>query len=176
MRNANLAVMTSSKSDEWETPPAVFNELNREFHFTLDPCCQEYNHMCAKYYTKEDDGLSKDWTGETVFCNPPYERSIGMWVQKCYKECKEHGVTVVMLIPSRTDTEWFHEYILNKASEIRFFQGRLRFVNRTFPSWREDGNFKVSPAPFTSMVVVYRPDSVATIYARQPKGEKEIQT
>lgn len=146
--------LLSSKSDEWETPQDFYDALNAEFNFTLDPCCREYNHKCDKYYTAEQDGLSKSWAGETVFCNPPYGKSIGAWVKKCYEESLK-GSTIVMLIPSRTDTAWFHDYIWGKA-EIRFVRGRLRFINRTFPSWREDGNFKVSPATFPSMVVVYR--------------------
>lgn len=148
--------MASSKSDEWETPQDLFDKLNSEFHFTFDPCSQEYNYKCEKHYTKKEDGLKQDWTGEIVFCNPPYGKTIGLWVEKCWREHKENGTTVVMLIPSRTDTKWFHKYILNEASEIRFLQGRLKFINRTFPSWREDGDFKVSPAPFPSMVVVYK--------------------
>ena len=147
--------MASSKSDEWETPQDLFNSLNKEFHFTLDPCSREYNYKCTKHYTIEDDGLSKSWDGEVVFCNPPYGHTIGKWVEKCWQEHSKNGITVVMLIPSRTDTKWFHSYIMNKASEIRFVQGRLKFVNRTFPSYREDGNFKISPAPFPSMIVVY---------------------
>ena len=150
----NTDVMFSSKSNEWETPQSFFDELNAEFHFTLDPCCQEYNHKCDKYYTPKQDGLSQSWAGETVFCNPPYGRAIGTWVKKCYEESQK-GATVVMLIPSRTDTSWFHDYIFGKA-EIRFVRGRLRFINRTLPSWRDDGAFDISPAPFPSMVVVFR--------------------
>lgn len=155
-QRSGIGIMSSSKSDEWETPQDLFDSLNKEFHFTLDPASRDYNHKCAKYYTEKEDGLSKDWTGETVFCNPPYGRSIGKWVEKCYKEHTEHGVTVVMLIPARTDTSWFHEYIYNRASEIRFVRGRLKFINRTFPSYREDGNFKISPAPFPSMIVIFQ--------------------
>ena len=156
LEESGLGIMASSKSDEWETPQDLFDKLNAEFHFTLDPCCREYNHKCDKYFTQEDDGLHKSWLGEVVFCNPPYGKSIGKWVEKCYNEYKENGTTIVMLIPSRTDTSWFHKYIWHEATEIRFVEGRLRFINRTFPSWREDGNFKVSPAPFPSMIVIYR--------------------
>jgi site-specific DNA-methyltransferase (adenine-specific) len=152
----NTDLMFSSKSDEWETPQDLFNSLNDEFHFTLDPCSTHENHKCDKYYTQEDDGLSKDWAGETVFCNPPYGRSIGKWVEKCYKESLK-GSTVVMLIPSRTDTKWFHKYIYNKA-EIRFLKGRLKFINRALPSWNEQGNYKLSPAPFPSMIVIFKPN------------------
>ena len=148
-----LNKMMSSKSDEWETPKDLFNRLNDEFSFTLDPACREYNAMCENYFTVKDDGLSKDWHGYIVFVNPPYGRSIGKWVEKCYRESLK-GVKVVMLIPARTDTKWFHNYILDKA-EIRFIKGRLKFINRTLPSWREDGNFKVSSAPFPTMLVIY---------------------
>ena len=150
----NNELMFSSKSDEWETPQDLFDKLNKEFNFTLDPCATKDNHKCNKYYTIEDDGLSKDWSGETVFVNPPYGRSIGKWVKKCYEEYLK-GTTVVMLIPSRTDTKWFHQYIYNKT-EFRLLKGRLKFVNRLFPSWNEEGNYKLSPAPFPSMIVIYK--------------------
>lgn len=139
----NTAVMFSSKTDEWSTPQDFFNELNKEFNFTLDPCATPENAKCEKYYTKEDDGLKQDWSGETVFCNPPYGRAIKDWVKKCYAESKKPNTTVVMLIPARTDTSYFHDYIYHKAKEIRFIRGRLKF-----------GNAKNS-APFPSMVVIF---------------------
>jgi len=150
----NTEVLFSSISNEWETPQAFYDSLNKEFNFTLDPCCQEYNHKTDKYYTPDDDGLKKSWEGETVFCNPPYGKEIGTWVKKCYEESKKPNTIVVMLIPSRTDTKWFHKYIYNKA-EIRFLQGRLKFINRLLPSWNPEGNFKLQSAPFPSMVVVF---------------------
>jgi len=139
----NTAVMFSSKTDEWSTPQDFFNELNKEFNFTLDPCATPENAKCEKYYTKEDDGLKQDWSGETVFCNPPYGRAIKDWVKKCYEESKKPNTTVVMLIPARTDTSYFHDYIYHKAKEIRFIRGRLKL-----------GNAKNS-APFPSMVVIF---------------------
>ena len=139
----STAVMFSSKTDEWSTPQDFFDELNKEFDFTLDPCATPENAKCEKYYTKEDDGLKQDWSGETVFCNPPYGRAIKDWVKKCYEESKKPNTTVVMLIPARTDTRYFHDYIYHKAKEIRFIRGRLKF-----------GNAKNS-APFPSMVVIF---------------------
>lgn len=139
----NTAVMFSSKTDEWSTPQEFFDKLNAEFGFTLDPCATHENAKCEKYYTKEDDGLKQDWSGETVFCNPPYGRVIKHWVKKCYEESRKENTTVVMLIPARTDTSYFHDYIYNKAKEIRFIRGRLKF-----------GNAKNS-APFPSIVVVF---------------------
>lgn len=135
--------MFSSKTDEWETPQDFFDALDAEFHFTLDPCATPENAKCKKYFTKAEDGLRQDWQGETVFCNPPYGRAIKDWVKKCYEESRKPNTTVVMLIPARTDTSYFHEYIYGKAKEIRFIRGRLKF-----------GKAK-HPAPFPSMVVVF---------------------
>lgn len=138
----NKGMMTSN-SNEWGTPIKFFEELDKEFNFTLDPCATKKNAKCKKYYTKEDNGLIKDWSGEKVFCNPPYGREIPKWVEKCYRENKENNVLIVMLIPSRTDTRYFHDYIYKKQ-EIRFIRGRLKF---------NDGK---NPAPFPSMIVIFR--------------------
>lgn len=122
-----------------------FDRLNDEFHFNADVCATPDNAKCGTYFTKENDGLSQSWGGYTCWCNPPYGREIGKWVQKAYLSSR-NGSTVVMLLPARTDTKWFHEYIYNQA-EIRFIKGRLKF-----------GNSKNS-APFPSMVVVFRPNN-----------------
>ena len=138
----NTDVMFSSETDQWATPQYFFDELNAEFHFTLDPCADEFNHKCEKYFSKEQDGLSQSWKNDIVFCNPPYGREIYNWVKKAYEEYNK-GAIVVMLVPARTDTKWFHEFIYKKA-EIRFIKGRLKF-----------GNSKNS-APFPSMVVIFK--------------------
>lgn len=140
---SNIKVMYSSKTDNWATPQDFYDKLDSEFHFTLDPCADKNNHKCKKYYTKEDDGLLQDWGGEIVFCNPPYGRQISKWVEKCFNESRKDKTIVVMLIPARTDTKYFHQYIYNKA-EIRFVKGRLKF-----------GDSKAN-APFPSMVVIFR--------------------
>lgn len=138
----NLKGVFSRKSDEWSTPQEVFDSLDAEFHFTLDPCATDENHKCECYYTKAKDGLTKNWEGHRVFCNPPYSE-IAKWTEKCYREgCKDNTI-VVMLIPSRTDTRYFHNFILNRA-EIRFVKGRLRFSGST------------GSAPFPSMIVIFR--------------------
>lgn len=153
----NTDLMFSSVSNEWETPDEFFQQLNSEFHFTLDPCCQEYSHKCAKFYTADMDGLSQSWEGERVFCNPPYGREIGHWVRKCYEEAQKPNTIVVMLIPARTDTRWFHEYIYQKNNvEIRFIKGRLKFINRQLMSYTPDGDFQTQSAPFPSMAVIFR--------------------
>lgn len=133
-------VLFSSKSVIWETPQDLFDKLNAEFHFDLDVCALPENAKCEKYYTPEDDGLLQPWNG-VCWCNPPYGRTIGKWIQKAY-ETFAGGGTVVMLLPARTDTKWFHEYIYNKA-EIRFIKGRLKF-----------GDSK-NAAPFPSMIVIF---------------------
>ena len=142
----NREVMFSSATDEWATPQGFFDELNKEFHFTIDTAANEENHKCERFFTKEQNGLACPWGGHTVFCNPPYGREIGKWVQKAWEEHKTSGNTVVMLLPARTDTRWFHEFIYGKA-EIRFVRGRLKFGNAT------------NSAPFPSMVVVWGGDT-----------------
>lgn len=140
----NTEVLFSSKTAEWETPQDFFDELNREFHFSLDPCADAQNHKCARYYTKEDDGLRQDWSGETVFCNPPYGREIEAWVRKCFLEVYTGTCRcAVLLLPARTDTKWFHAYVYHKA-EVRFIKGRLKF-----------GGAKYN-APFPAMVIIFR--------------------
>lgn len=139
----------STGKDDWETPQDFFDKLNKEFQFTLDPCANETNHKCGKYFTKEENGLLKNWGGEVVYCNPPYSaKGKGnpgqeAWIRKCCEEAQKPRTTVVALLPARTDTKAFHEYIYGKA-EIRFIRGRLKFVGAKFN------------APFPCMVVVWR--------------------
>lgn len=133
----------SSNSNEWATPKSFFDELNKEFDFNLDPCSTDENAKCEKHYTLIDNGLTKNWGGCRVFCNPPYGKELKEWVKKCYQESRKENTLVVMLIPARTDTAYFHDYIYNKAKEIRFIRGRLHF------------NESSNAAPFPSMVVVF---------------------
>ena len=132
--------LTSSSTDEWATPQDLFDTLNETFHFTLDPCATPENAKCAKFYTKEQDGLKQDWGDEVIWCNPPYGREIGKWIQKCAK----HRGVAVMLVPARTDTRWWHSYIdKNPDAHVYFIKGRLKF-----------GGGK-NPALFPSAIVVY---------------------
>ena len=142
----------SSKSDSWETPNWLFDELNKEFNFTLDPCSSNSNRKTSKYYTIVEDGLTQDWLGETVFVNPPYSK-VEKWVAKCYEQWK-NGVTVVMLLPSRTSNKWFHKYIYNQEGvEIRFVKGRIVFEIDGKPVLDKKGNKMC--APFPTMIVVF---------------------
>jgi site-specific DNA-methyltransferase (adenine-specific) len=129
------------QKDKWETPPHIYNKLNDEFHFTLDPCCEPETAKCCKFYTEDDNGLTRSWKGETVFVNPPYSRgNIDKWVKKCLHESR--SATVVALLPVSSSSDWFHKYIIGNA-EIRFVNKRIRFIGAHFT------------APFSSVVVVF---------------------
>ncbi len=135
--------MVSSKSNEWATPQDFFDALNEEFCFTLDPCSTDENAKVKKHFTLKDDGLSKDWTKDVVFMNPPYGGHTADWLRKAY-ESSLSGATVVCLIVSSTDRSYWHDVIFPFAHQIRFIRGRLHF-----------GESKTS-APFASAIVVFR--------------------
>lgn len=140
------AALLSSKNMNWCTPQDFFDRLDAEFHFVLDAAATKKSAKCEKFFTPETDGLAQSWDcGGAVFCNPPYGRQICKWVQKVFKE-SAGGYPIVLLIPARTDTTYFHDYIYGKA-EIRFIRGRLRFT--------DENENAADPAPFPSMVVVY---------------------
>ena len=143
MKSMMTSGLFSSRTDEWATPVRLFQELDAEFHFDLDPCATSENHKCPDYYTKEENGLLQNWGGRRVFCNPPYGKAMPAWVQKCSEEAKKPDTLVVMLIPARTDTAYFHDYIYKKAKEIRFIRGRLHY------------NDAKQAAPFPSMIVIF---------------------
>ncbi len=138
-----MSVHFSAMSVSWATPASLFRELNHEFGFTLDPCASAENAKADRFFSESDDGLSKPWSGEIVFMNPPYGKAIAGWMKKAYLESR-NGATVVCLIPSRTDTGWWHEYAM-RADQIRFIRGRVRFG---------DG---LGDAPFPSAIVVFTP-------------------
>lgn len=112
--------------NDWETPKDFFNLLNEKFHFTLDPCASDTNHKCAKYYTIKDNGLVQSWQGESVFVNPPFSES-EKWIAKAYLESQKPKTKVVMIIPSRTDTVYWHKHIMANAYQIWFCKGRINF-------------------------------------------------
>ena len=133
--------MMSSATAEWSTPQDLFDRLDEEFAFTLDPCCTHENAKCEKHYTAAEDGLAQSWAGERVFMNPPYGRVIGRWMEKAWLSA-QLGALVVCLVPARTDTAWWHDFAMK--GEIRFLRGRLRF-----------GGGRGS-APFPSAIVIFR--------------------
>lgn len=131
-----------SEREDWETPQAFFDHLDGIYGFTLDAAAFPHNAKCARYFTVEDDALTQRWEG-VVWCNPPYSPLIGKWVHKGYLEAQK-GSTVVMLIPARTDTAWFHDYVM-RARKVTLIRGRLRFGGSD------------NSAPFPSMVVEFAP-------------------
>jgi phage N-6-adenine-methyltransferase len=133
--------MFTSETDEWETPWQFFDAVNAIYHFDLDVCSTRTNAKCARYFTKAEDGLLQTWSG-VCWMNPPYGREISLWVRKAYESGLEAGTVVVCLLPARTDTKWWHDYVIAYASLIRFIRGRLRFSGK-------------GPAPFPSALVVF---------------------
>lgn len=132
-----------TQKDKWETPEHIFKKLNEEFGFTLDPCCEPNTAKCQKYYTIEDDGLTKDWKGEVVFCNPPYSNgNIDAWMVKCLRESMQENTIVVALVAASTSSRWWHEYVLGRA-ELRFVERRVRFVGAPYT------------ATFSSVILVF---------------------
>lgn len=141
-----MSVHFSSKRDDWETPQNLFDLLNSYFKFTLDVCALPGNAKCERYFTPEIDGLNQDWSAnksDVIWLNPPYGREIVKWIKKAY-ESSLKGVTVVCLVPSRTDTKWWHDYAMK--GDVYFIKGRLKF-----------GDAKNS-APFPSAIIVFKQD------------------
>lgn len=135
----NAGLFTST-TGEWETPQWLFDQLKQEFNFDIDVYALPKNAKCNRYFTPEIDGLKQKWEGY-CWMNPPYGREIGKWVQKAHEESQK-GATIVCLLPARTDTLWWHNWVMK--GEIRFLKGRLKF-----------GNSKNS-APFPSAIVIFK--------------------
>jgi phage N-6-adenine-methyltransferase len=133
--------MFTSVTDEWETPREFFEAVDKVYHFDLDVCATHANAKCERYFTKEVDGLSQIWSG-VCWMNPPYGREISLWVRKAYESALEAGTVVVCLLPARTDTKWWHNYVIARAERICFIRGRLRFSGK-------------GPAPFPSALIVF---------------------
>jgi phage N-6-adenine-methyltransferase len=130
----------SSTTDEWETPQWLFDELSWTFgRFTLDPCATPQNAKCECFFTRSDDGLTQEWRGK-VFVNPPYGRGVGAWVGKAHAASLQ-GALVVCLLPARTDTRWWQDYV--RHGHVYFLRGRLKFGSAT------------NSAPFPSAIVTF---------------------
>lgn len=138
-----LSKSKSINKDKWSTPKWLYDTLNEEFKFTLDPCAEHHTAKCKKYFTMEDNGLYQPWRGGTVFMNPPYSRgNIDKWVEKAYLETGNPKTKVVGLLPVSTSSKWFHNWIY-KLAEIRFIEGRIKFEGAKYT------------APFSSMVAIW---------------------
>jgi site-specific DNA-methyltransferase (adenine-specific) len=139
--------MFSSKTDQHFTPESFYAKLHKKYGFTLDPCACRKSAKCAKFYTKEDDGLNQDWGSEIIFMNPPYGRGLYTWMDKLYQETRKPHTIGVALVPARTDTKWF-KIAWDHASRIFFIHGRLKFENNDknapFPSALIEFDWRVS--------------------------------
>ena len=144
----NKELFTSNKQN-WETPKELFDKLNSEFNFELDAAASDENHKCENYFTEEQNALEQDWSKyNSIFINPPYDSKLQTdFLKKAYETNKKHGTTIVLLIPSRTDTARWHEYIFDKA-DVRFLRGRIKF--------EVDGVPHKDPAPFPSAIIIYK--------------------
>ena len=149
------SVIHSSKDDCWRTPPKLFEKLNLEFNFKLDAAATSESRLCTEYMGPDHeinawkDALSTRWTSNgSVFCNPPYGRNVGKWVEKCWQQCFQTRRTVVVLVMACTDTTWWHDYAW-KADEIRLLRGRVSFL-------KSDGS-KAAAAPKGSAIIIFRP-------------------
>lgn len=158
--------LKSRKSNEWITPKWIFAQLDEIFHFTLDPAATKENAKCAKFYTKEDDGLAKSWKDETVFVNPPYSK-VADWVRKAHHESQNGACQVVMLIPARTDTRCWHQHIFTSAAEIFFVKGRIKFDQPVQDEGKQNG------APFPSAVIVFNSSASDQIFNTIVFNKKE---
>lgn len=132
--------MMQSGRQDWETPQWLFDQLNAEFHFIMDVCASAENAKCPAYFDEADDALQWPWIG-SCWMNPPYGKGLDRWIRKAYESSRE-GATVVCLVPAKTDTRWWHQYVEGKA-EVRFIRGRLTFVEAS------------APAPFPSVVLIF---------------------
>jgi site-specific DNA-methyltransferase (adenine-specific) len=162
MNAKTQTTMFSNNTDMWATPQEFYDGLNKRYNFTLDPCATAQNTKCPKFFTEQDDGLSQDWSGNTVYVNPPYS-NVKAWVNKALIESRKPDTTVVMLVAARTDTKFFHDYC-TKANQIFFIKGRLKFGGST------------NSAPFPSMVVVFGGDTlyVPPKYGRMDSKANEL--
>ena len=137
-----MSVHFSSARHDWRTPSLVFEDLHAEFEFTVDACSSDKNALLPRHWTEADEPLLRSWMGERVFMNPPYGKQIARWMEKAWTEA-EAADLIVALVPSRTDTAWWHDYAM-KADEIRFIRGRLKF---------NDG---LNKAPFPSTLLIWK--------------------
>ena len=142
-----------TKKNDWSTPWEFFNPLNDEFSFTIDVAADDKNKKVNKFFNKEVDGLSQDWSNEVVWCNPPYGRGLPEWLKTGKSAAINQNCTSVFLVPAKTNTIWFHELCLT-ASEVRFVKGRPKFYNYS----KEDKTAKYG-LPIPLCLVIYRPNS-----------------
>jgi phage N-6-adenine-methyltransferase len=143
MTQDKKALFSANRSD-WGTPDYIFRPIDNIFNFDLDVCADATNAKCKRYYTVEDDGLSKPWDAKNAWCNPPYGKIVDDWLLKGYTSMIDHKCTVVYLLPARTDTQWFHKWC--GRGNVFLFKGRIKFTGAAHS------------APFPSMLLVFSPN------------------
>ncbi len=145
MNPETMRVMTSSAKQDWATPRDLFQRYDKTYGFDLDVCATADNACVPRFFSPADDGLAQPWFCTAAWCNPPYSRGLGQWLAKAHAETQAgRAKTVVCLVPSRTDTRWFHDLVLPHAFAYDFLRGRVTFVGAP------------APAPFPSLIVVFR--------------------
>lgn len=149
LESHSARVQTSSDRSDWATPRAFFNSLNNEFDFELDVCASPENAKLDHYITQEMDAFKAPWINQKDYparcwMNPPYGRQINRWMELAFR-WSLRGATVVCLVPNRAGSKWWRQWVLGRADEVRFVDGRLRFDDQD------------QYAPFESAVVIYRP-------------------
>jgi len=142
----NKDLMFSSKNYEWETPPEVFEWIDRKWEITIDACATPGNAKCERFISPAEDFFQHNFIGEVAFMNPPYGRGIANFVEKAYTEALKPNTIFICLLPARTDTRWWHRYVM-KSVAIYLIQGRIKFLN-------EDGE-RVASAPYPSAIVFF---------------------
>lgn len=155
MSDRRMLMSRWNPRSEWYTPRWLFAELDREFHFTLDPCAIPESALCARFYTPDDDGLIQPWAPGVCFVNPPWTHA-AKWVAKAADEARL-GATVVLLVPSRTETDWWHDLVWGKA-EVRWIRGKLSFKDgyASLRAGRPRGD-----SPWPCCLVIFRPKAMS---------------
>ena len=153
-----LNIHSKSTNNEHSTPHEFYDRLNTEFRFSLDPAATVENAKCTKFFTEADDGLAQSWRGERVFCNPPYGRGLGRWLEKACKETNglDGAELVVVLVPARPDTIYWHKYVLHTPEGANFGYTDRRFVEVRFIKGRLKFGDEINSAPFPSALAIYR--------------------
>ena len=155
-----LGFMTSAAYTHIRTPKDIWAELTKEFGFTLDACASDTNHLCDKYYTKENSCLDKDWTGEVVYCHPMFDMFIGKFVEKA----AHSNAKSVLLLPAATYTRYFHKYIWYKQIHRPRQNVQVRFLEKPkqgFCFGNDDGSDSTIPKGKVGyikplMIIVFR--------------------
>ena len=152
MTKKNWSTMWSSKDPKWITPRYVFDHFNKTYKFNFDAAASAKNAKCKNFLSEKEDALNKNWCkkGRRIWLNPPYSRHMGKWIKKAYEESKK-GCLVACLVYSRTDTIWWHDYVIKHAWKIHFIKGRIQFISS------KDGKTK-SAAPAASCVIIFKPN------------------